>query len=173
MDQTSLVCPVVPCQPLKAGICSAVDTSWVSSSATGIVHSLTLRWRPTQILGARQTAMTVVEQLSGFLLSSDRGRSSILLYYYTTFPCVCQLFLSYRELYSFQTSAMNLQKRSKFYLFFLSILKQLPEGINVFIYSLVCSDVNTFLCSHLMVAYPSHLVMKLLWTYQQDMIPHI
>ena len=106
--------------------------------------------------------MTVVEQLSGFLLSSDAGRSSTLLYYYTTFPCVRQLFLSYRELYSFQTSVMNLQKRSKFYLFFLSILKKLPEGINVFIYSLVCSDVNPFLCCHLMVAYPSHLVMKLL-----------
>jgi len=62
--------------------------------------------------------MTVVEQLSGFLLSSDTGRSSILLYYYITFPCVCQLFLSYRELYSFQTSVVNLQKWSKFYLFF-------------------------------------------------------
>lgn len=76
-----------------------------------------LCWHPAQILGVWQPAMTVVEQLSGFLLSSDTGRSSIPLYYYTTFPCVCQLFLSYRELYSFQTSVMNLQKRSKFYLF--------------------------------------------------------
>lgn len=105
------------CPPLEARLCSTVNISWVSSSVIWIFHSLTLRCRPTQILGVRQPAMTVVEQLSGFLLSSDTGRSSILLYYYTTFPCVCQLFLSYRELYSFQTSVMNLQKRSNFFFF--------------------------------------------------------
>lgn len=92
------------CPPLEARLCSTVNMSWVSSSVIRIFHSLTLCCRPTQILGVRQPAMTVVEELSGFLLSSDPGRSSILLYYYTTFPCVCQLFLSYRKLYSFQTS---------------------------------------------------------------------
>lgn len=120
-------CEGYVCPPINVGLCSTAITSWVSSRAIQIFHSPTLCWCPTQTLGVQQPAMTVVEQLSGFLLCSEARKSSVLFYYYTTFPCVCQLCLSYRELHSFQTSIMNLQKRSKFYLFFLRHFKEIPR----------------------------------------------